>query len=259
MIKSHRYILGCLCAPLASANAASPWQLDAGVGAFVAAQPWQNTAAQQSSMPIVMARYQTWRFGFDDGNVVSYGIALPHQLELRLGVGVRDDGYDGDTQLGFRASKAVVFQGYQSPNPEAIVSLALEHDWFKWQWSQQANQQANASQLKLQFVLPLWQQQQQLFVRALLGPSWQNQHYLQRLYGITNAQQDLSVGRSSYTPAAAWQWEATLQASYILSAQWHMQAQVGYRSIADSIKQSPLVDASQDGLVNVALMVTYHF
>ncbi len=247
---------GLLATPLSTA---SSWQIDAGAGLLAVEQPWINTPAARSWVPTVLASNGTWRLGFDDGNLVSYGLALPYQAELRLGAGMRDDGYDADTLLGFRASTSAVFQGYQTPDPEATLSLSLEHPWFKLQWQQQVNELANASVAKAAVVVPLWQNEQQFLVRATVGPVWQNQHYLQRLYGITNAQQDIGVGRIRYTPKASWHWEAALQASYAFDPQCRLQAQVSYRPLTTAMTDSPLVDQQHDGLTQLALMLMYRF
>ncbi len=259
MSKVYRCMLFTSCLLAAPVSAASTWHVEAGVGVIALEQPWLNTAAVSSLVPTVLASYDRWRLGFDDGNVVSYGLALPYQAELRLGAGVRDDGYAADTLLGFRASNSRVFQGYQTPDPEATLSLRLEHPWFILQWQHQVNELANASVAKAAVVVPLWQNDQPFLLRATVGPVWQNQHYLQRLYGITNAQQDLSVGRTVYTPKASWHWEAALQASYALDPQWRLQAQWSYRQLTTAVTDSPLVDKHRDGLAQLALMLMYRF
>lgn len=248
---------GLLCYLHAAAAQADPWQFEAGAGVLSQQQVWKKMPAVTSAVPYFAASSGRWRIGVDQGNLVSYSLLQADNFQLYAGVGIRDDGYDADTNLSSKLSDDPVFSGYQPPDTEITGSLGVRWHFVALQFAQQLNEDREAQVVDLTLELPLYQNNTGFRLMAIAGASWMNEDYTQRIYGVAPGNQNLSVGRPVFQPEAEVNYRLGLQAQYPLSAQTVLLARAGVSQLADNLQQSPLVDEEQS--IDAMLLLVYRF
>ena len=236
---------------------AEAWQFDAGFVVIARQQQWLDIEADQHLLPLFVAHYGNWQFGTNDSNLVSYRWQLPQQLSLQLGAGIRDLGYGAKTQPRKHYSPAPVFQGYQKPDPEAVMNVALTWHWFSLQLDHQLDDEQLALQAKAGVQIPLWQQQRGANLALLLEARYLNEELAQRLYGVDFDNQDLSVGRRYFSAPSAVNPAIALQFTYPLTRQWLLLATLSAEQLDKKLQASPLV--GRDRITELLLVANYRF
>lgn len=248
---------GLLCCLHATKALAEPWQFEAGAGVLSQQQVWKKMPTVTSAVPYFAASSGRWRLGVDQGNLVSYSLLQAENFHLYTGLGIRDDGYDADTNLSSKLSDDPVFSGYQAPDTEITGSLGVRWHFVALQFTQQLNEDRDALVVDLTLELPLYQNNSGFQLMAVAGASWMNKDYTQRIYGVAPGNQNLSVGRPVFQPEAEVNYRLGLQVQYPLSAQTVLLARTGVNQLADNLQQSPLVDEEQS--IDAMLLLVYRF
>lgn len=236
---------------------AESWQFDAGVVATARQQPWLDIEADQQLLPMFSARYGNWQFGMADASLVSYRWQLLQHFSLQLGAGIRDLGYGAKTQTNKKYSKAAVFRGYQIPDPEAVINVTLQWQWFSLQLGQQLNDGALGLQAKAGVQMPLWQNEQGANLALLLEARYLNEDLAQRIYGVAVEDQDLSVGRPQFYAPSAVNPAIALQLTYPFNRQWVLLATLSAEQLDTELQASPLV--GRERITELMLVANYRF
>lgn len=236
---------------------AESWQFDAGFVVVARQQQWLEIEADQQLLPLFVAHYGNWQFGTTESNLVSYRWQLPQQLSLQLGAGIRDLGYGAKTQARRKYSQASVFNGYQQPDPEAVVNVALKWHWFSLQLGHQLDDEELALQVKAGVQVPLWQHERGANLALLLEARYLNEELAQRLYGVDFDNQDLTVGRPYFSASGAVNPAIALQFTYPLTRQWLLLATLSAEQLDKKLQASPLV--GRDRITELLLVANYRF
>lgn len=236
---------------------AESWQFDAGFVVVARQQQWLDIAADQQLLPLFVAHYGNWQFGTTESNLVSYRWQLPQQLSLELGAGIRDLGYGAKTQPRKHDSQAPVFQGYQRPDPEAVVNVALKWHWFSLQLGHQLDSEQLALQAKAGVQIPLWHQERGANLALRLEARYLNEELAQRLYGVDFDNRDLRVGRPQFSAPSAINPAIALQLTYPLTTQWLLLATLSAEQLDTELQASPLVGRERS--TELLLVANYRF
>lgn len=223
---------------------ADDWSLSVGGGAVVFDTPWKKMPLQYAVLPYIDAEYGRWRFGVESG-IVQYRLTPKNwQLLLSAGLDYRDEGYDSLFNFNSDLSDDPVFSGYNAPDAEVTARLNLNWWYFSSNIRQDISGQSDGSSALLRFMYPLWQSQGGVQLRFGGSVEWLSARYADALYGIKPDNVNQDVGRLPYQADAATNYQIAIGFIYPFNQRWALHAQLAQTYLADSIRQSPLVDTS---------------
>lgn len=248
--------LSVLLYPLSTGQVkADDWSLAVGGGAVVFETPWKKMPLQYAVLPYIDAEHGRWRFGVESG-IVQYRLTpKTWQLLVSAGLDYRDEGYDSLFNFNSDLSDDPVFSGYKAPDAEVTARINLQWWHFSSNIRQDISGQSDGTSAQLRFMYPLWQSQRGAQLRVGGSVEWLSARYADALYGVQPDNVNLAVGRLPYQADAATNYQLAIGFTYPFNQRWAVTAQLAHTYLADSIRNSPLVDT--DTTSQVMLFVSY--
>ncbi|MBU1310455.1 MAG: MipA/OmpV family protein [Gammaproteobacteria bacterium] len=223
---------------------ADDWSLSVGGGAVVFDTPWKKMPLQYAVLPYIDAEYGRWRFGVNSG-IVQYRLTPDNwQLLVSAGLDYRDEGYDNLFSFNNELSDDPVFTGYKAPDAEITARLNFNWQHFSGTVQQDISAKSEGTTASISYLYPLWHSDRGVQLRLGGGIQWLSGNYADTLYGIQPHNVNPAVGRIAYQADAASNYQAAIQLIYPFTQRWVLNAQVMLTRLDDSIRHSPLVDAS---------------
>ena len=234
-------------------NKNETWDIKLGLGAAAVSSPWQGVDNQVVAMPMINITKGNWHIGGE--GLVSYEFDLSHDIDFHLGVGYRDDGYDGF--LMNKSSKSKVFDGYKSPDGEFLINYGLSYKFLTFSASRDVSNKSESNSASLSANIPLYQDDNGLKVMANVSALWYDTDYVNYVYGVSANNAELSVGRTTYQTSSAVNYNAGLRLLYPINKQLTITSAFNYTLLDDSIADSPLIGKDHQSALFLGVM--YHF
>lgn len=248
-------VLGCIGFMLSSCVAAEQWQLEVGGGAFYQSSLFTGVDGSLLGLPYINAQYGRWSLGMQHGIFRYRLFDKDSSFQAWVGLGVRDETYDGLFMSDSDLSDDKVFDGYKPGDTDFTYTVSAQwHDLalsFEQDFSEHS--EGYVADVNYQFIdFPITQR---FFVKAKVGARYYDQNYVDYVYGVSETNVDMRVGRHYFEGEAATNGYANVDLIYAFNKQWTLISSAKAESIADEIANSPLVD--EDVSYSVMLLLTY--
>lgn len=249
------FLVAMLPVELAAQNQGDEWKIRVGGATIAADLPWKALDGQIASVPYINASYGNWSFGVE--NLIRYQASASADVFAFVGLNLRDEAYNSDYSLLRKESKAKVFDGYESPEPEAIVQAGVSWHFLHASIEQDISNKSQSLAAQASIDIPLYRNQRGLMIKGNLGARWLSEDYVNYYYGISRSQENESVGRSYYQTNSATNYVTKLNVLYPINMRWAIMAEVSLTKLDDPIVDSPLID--DDSVMSAIVSITYQF
>jgi len=234
---------------------AQEWQFTTGLGVYSANEAWKGTDSKQGLAPMLSAKYGNWLIGQD--GIVSYSVLNEEDFGISVGVNYRNEGYDTDKFMGSESSTDEVFKGYKSPEADLTVKVEGYWQFVNLSVEQDISGHSKGLTADLGIEVPIFNIGKDFMVQAEATVHWQSSDYANYIYGVSDTQVDVSVGRTAYTVGSATNYSVGLSAFYQLNTDWNVIASAQYTKLDDAIADSPLI--GEDKVTGIFIGASYSF
>jgi len=233
----------------------SEWTVRLGSGVIADSQIWQDTDTQVAMIPFFDASIGNWHFSGD--NPIAYQVSANDWASFYVGLGLRNDGYDGYDFTLNNVTEASIFKGYKTPDTEGVINYGTSFGWMTINASSDISNKSDSTTVEVTAELPLYESATGFSVSVSTSALWMDANYVNYYYGISGNQVDNTVGRSFYDTNKAINYGVSINAMYLLNQHWMLLGELSHSLLADEISESPLVGSDhQDTL---ALLAIYQF
>ena len=231
------------------------WEFQAGSMLLTQSSVWEGGNNLVSLFPYFGASYGNWRFNVE--TPVAYQSHLTDNLSYSVALRIRDEGYNSDDFNLNSFDKDPIFEGYRTPDTEALASLGLQYGWFSFEASRDISNQSDANSASLSVEMPVYDNEDDLSITMGISAEWYDDKYVNYYYGVAQEQVNTQVGRTAYNGDAAINYSLSFRSAYALNESWMLMADARHTLLDDNITDSPLVGS--DSQSSFALMIIYQF
>ncbi len=230
---------------------AEQWQLEYGVAQGLFKMPYKGMKNQTTPLPIINAQYENWRFGVHHG-LIQY-VVNKETVETAFGLNYRDETYDSATLFDSELSDDPVFNGYKAPDGDFTLDFQTQYKNLEVNISQDISDNSGGLVASAMLNIPLYRFDFGLMLAADIGVNWQDEEYVNHVYGISEENSDLSVGRTVYQGTSATNIITSLKVIYPLTNQLSLSLIATNKHLDKSITQSPIItnDNSQLAIFSI--------
>ncbi|NVK54743.1 MAG: MipA/OmpV family protein [Alteromonadaceae bacterium] len=237
----------------ASSLESEQWQFAIGLMFVNAQTTWTEAEDQNLLLPYFSAAKGPWQIGGD--SLLRYQLYAKDDAAFSIGIGYEDEGFGGIFTKP--DSYGEVFEGYD--NPDGTLTAEAQAQWllFAITASHAVNGEADTATLGANMTYPLFQYNEVFAVEAEIGALWMNRDFTRQYFGVSESQQDASVGRVFYRPDSALNYHWSISISYMLSEQWGVILHYKQQYLDNELLNSPLIDS--DTSKQLAFGIQYQF
>lgn len=223
---------------------AEDWKIDVGGGGAYQSNLFVGADASGIAIPYINAEYGPWSFGMQHG-IANYRLTdIASTFQASIGIGFRDQTYDGIFMSDSALSDDEIFDGYKSGDMDITASATLSWSGVTFSIEQDISNHSQGGIYDLAYQVIDWPINQQMFVKASIGARYYDKSYVDYVYGISNENVDLSVGRFKFDGQSATNGVVSVEFVYGINQRLALVSAITAESIADEVQDSPLVDES---------------
>ncbi|WP_448568290.1 MipA/OmpV family protein [Thalassotalea ganghwensis] len=249
--------LGFICSVISCFSAAyeQNWSLEYGGLVNYQSTIYQGQPSEIQALPYINAAYGQWEFGMKHG-IARYRLTnSANSLQAWLGIGLRDQTYDGLFSSDSDKSDHPIFFGYQDGDYDITATAKLAWQGINVQLEQDISNHSQALAGAISYDVFSQPLTRNLILKANIGARWYSQDYVDYVYGINGSNINEQLGRVAYQGDAALNPLINLSMIYQIDRQWTIVARLEAESIDDGIVDSPLVD--EDKRYGATILLTY--
>ncbi|GHG06454.1 membrane protein [Thalassotalea marina] len=248
-------IIACIGLMLSNNVIAQQWQLEVGGGGFYQSSLFTGVDGTLLGLPYINAEYGRWSLGMKHGLFRYRLFDKDSSFQTWVGLGIRDETYGGIFMRDSDLSDDRVFNGYKAGDTDFTYTVSMQwHDLalnFEQDFSNHS--EGYVADISYQFLdIPVTQQ---FFIKAKAGARYYDENYVDYIYGVSQENSNLRVGRYFYQGEAATNGYASIDLIYAFNKNWTLISSTKAEHIADEIANSPLVD--EDVSYSMMLLLTY--
>jgi outer membrane protein len=248
-----------LCSSVTHASAQQPGQDEPegtiwglGIGAISTQKPYTGIDRETKALPLIHFENRYVRV-FGPGVEVklpSLSLAGSHKLDFRV-VGK----YDGS---GYEASDAPILAGMDKRRGGFWAGAKME--WqndiaeLSAEWLADASSHSKGQRFSL-VLEKNWHLGQSVMLTPRIGARWMDKKYVDYYYGVRDS--EAMAGRPAYLGKAGVNAELGVRAMYRLDQHQSLMLDVGVTGLAKEIKDSPLVNRSNENRVMLGYMYRF--
>ncbi|MDH0864699.1 MipA/OmpV family protein [Mitsuaria sp. GD03876] len=228
----------------------SSWGL--GIGAISMQKPYKGMDRETKALP--MLSYENrWVKVFGPGLMVklpSATLSPTQRIDFGLVAKWSPGGYEADDAPilnGMAERKGGIWVGGKATWQGELAELGAE-------WTTDASGHSKGQRLALTLERS-WRFGPSVMLTPRLGANWLDKKYVDYYYGVRA--NEVAANRAAYRGRSAFNPEIGLRGMYMFNRQHSMFVDVGVTSLASSIKDSPLVDASTENRVFIGYLYRF--
>jgi len=229
---------------------ADQWKLEYGMAKGYFTSPFKGVKSIDTPLPIINASYKNWRFGMQHG-LVQYALKND-DYEMGFGLNYRDETYQSAILFNSKKSDNEIFDGYNAPDGDVTFEHTSQYKNWQLKISQDISGNSKGLTGLANVTIPIYRFNMGVMLAADLGINYQDKNYVNHVYGITDNNIDIDLGRTHYEANSATNLVASIKAMYSLNDNMLVSLIAKNKRLDDSIKESPLVEDSDIKSVIIA-------
>jgi outer membrane scaffolding protein for murein synthesis (MipA/OmpV family) len=236
--------------------AESAWQFSLGGIVMADSKAWRGYDTQVLAVPYIDLRYGNWFLSVEQG--LGYGLSLNDEVSVYAAVGYRDDSYDQNLPFLTTLEEHEVFTGYTAPRGETTFNLGISGYFMSLDLAQDMSDQSKGLTATFDLSLPVLRYRDTVNIDVSISATWLEMSYVNSVYGVSAAQQNLLVGRNAYAVTEdAVNYQLGLSMLVFIDQHWTFISRMSAERLDDNIALSPLLDDNRNALFAVGIGYTW--
>jgi outer membrane scaffolding protein for murein synthesis (MipA/OmpV family) len=234
----------------------SAWQLSLGGIVMADGKAWRGYDTQVLAVPYIDIRYGNWFLSAEQG--LGYGVSWHDEVSVYVAVGYRDDSYDQNLPFLTTLEEHEVFKGYEAPRGETTFNLGISGYFMSLDLAQDMSDQSKGLTATFALSLPVLRYRDTVNLDFSISATWLEMSYVNSVYGVSAAQQNVLVGRNAYAVTEdAVNYQVGLSMLVLIDQHWSLISRISAERLDDNIALSPLLDDSSNAMFAVGIGYTW--